>query len=81
AGPTLYGLFGRRAGSVPGYRYSRALREANLVWSEKTIDALFAQGPHAFTPGSKMPLQRMPKAADRSELIAYLKRVTAPMRE
>lgn len=76
AGPTLHGVFGRRAGSVAGYNYSRALRESRLIWTEETIDALFAQGPHTYTPGSKMPLQRMPESRDRAELIAYLKRVT-----
>ena len=78
AGPTLYGLFGRRAGTVAGYKYSKALTGSDLVWTEETVDALFAQGPHVFTPGSKMPLQQMPEAEDRAELIAYLKRITAP---
>jgi len=81
AGPTLYGVFGRRAGTVPGYTYSAALKESDVVWTEKTIDALFAEGPHVYTPGSKMPLQRMPSADDRKELIAYLKRVTAAKTE
>ncbi len=76
AGPTLHGLFGRRAGSVAGYIYSKALRESRLIWTEETVDALFAEGPHTYTPGSKMPLQRMPASRDRAELIAYLKRVT-----
>ena len=40
--------------------------------------ALFAEGPHEYTPGSKMPLQRMPNPQDRAELIAYLRAVTAP---
>ena len=65
-----------RAGA--GYKYSKALTGSDLVWTEETVDALFAQGPHVFTPGSKMPLQQMPKAEDRAELIAYLKRVTEP---
>ena len=42
AGPTLYGLFGRRAGSVAGYNYSEALADSDLVWTEQTVDALFA---------------------------------------
>src|SRR3546814_3372309 len=57
AGPTLHGIFGRRAGSVPGYKYSDALKESELVWNEKTIGNLFKLGPDDFTPGSKMPLQ------------------------
>mgnify|MGYP000441882953 CR=1 FL=1 len=78
AGPTLYGVFGRRAGALDGYNYSDALRHSDLVWTEETIDRLFALGPDAFTPGSKMPLQRMPSAEDREDLIAYLKTITAP---
>jgi cytochrome c len=77
AGPTLYGIFGRRSGSVDGYPYSEALADGRLVWTEETVDTLFAEGPDAFTPGSKMPLQRMPDPEDRAELIAYLKRITA----
>jgi cytochrome c len=78
AGPTLFRLFGRPAGSVPGYPYSEALARSGIVWTEETVDRLFALGPETFTPGSKMPLQRMPDPGDRAALIAYLKRVTAP---
>ena len=78
AGPTLYRLFGRPAGTVPGYPYSETLAKSGIVWSEETVDRLFALGPETFTPGSKMPLQRMPDPADRAALIAYLKRVTTP---
>jgi cytochrome c len=73
AGPTFWHLIGRRAGSVPGYPYSRALKASGLVWSEATIDRLFAEGPQAVAPGSKMPLQKMPSAQDRADLIRYLK--------
>jgi cytochrome c len=78
AGPTLYRLFGRVAGSHPGYPYSRALQESDLVWTEATVARLFEVGPENLVPGSKMPLQRMPNAEDRADLIAYLKKVTAP---
>ncbi len=46
------------------------------MWTEETFDKLFELGPDAFTPGSKMPLQRMPDPRDRAELIAYLKQIT-----
>ncbi|MGI9506534.1 MAG: c-type cytochrome [Geminicoccaceae bacterium] len=78
AGPTLYRLFGRTAGSHPDYRYSDALVKSDLVWNEETIDKLFAIGPDHLLPGTKMPLQRMPSAQDRAELIAFLKKVTTP---
>jgi len=77
AGPTLYGVFGRRAGAIADYNYSEALRESGLIWTEDTINQLFDLGPDSFTPGSKMPLQRMPSAKDRQDLITYLKTITA----
>jgi cytochrome c len=78
AGPSLFALFGRTAGSRPGYPYSKALRASALVWTEETVARLFEIGPDRLLPGTKMPLQRMPDADDRAELIAHLKRITAP---
>jgi cytochrome c len=78
AGPTLHALFGRRAGSLPGYTYSRALAQSGIIWTEDTVARLFEQGPDSFTPGSKMPLQRLPDPAERAALIAFLKTATAP---
>jgi cytochrome c len=78
AGPTLYGLFGRKAGSVADYRYSEALSEATIIWSAETIDRLFDLGPDHYTPGTKMPMQRITGAEDRADLIAYLREATGP---
>ena len=78
AGPTLYKLFGRKAGGLAGYDYSQALERAEIVWTPETVSRLFAQGPHVVTPGSKMPIQRMPDAADRRALIAYIERHAMP---
>ncbi len=76
--PLKGGLFGRRAGSVPGYPYSRALAESGITWTEETVARLFEVGPEALTPGSTMPLQRLPDPADRAALVAYLRAVTGP---
>lgn len=76
AGPTLYKLFGRKAGSLPGYVYSEALKDSDIVWTEATIARLFDEGPDKITPGSKMPLQRLRSHEERDALIAYLKRAT-----
>jgi len=76
AGPTLHGVFGRPAGSVPGYFYSPTLRNAQIVWTEDTINALFDMGPDHYIPGSKMPMQVIAGADDRADLIAYLKQAT-----
>lgn len=76
AGPTLHGIFGRRAGSLPGYRYSQVLLEADIVWADDTIDLLFDLGPDHYIPGSKMPMQRITARQDRVDLIDYLKQAT-----
>lgn len=78
AGPTLWGLFGRRAGTVEGYAYSDALDGSDIVWGPDTIDKLFDLGPDHYTPGSKMPMQRITGAKDRSDLIDYLAESTDP---
>jgi cytochrome c len=76
AGPSLYKLFGRKAGSLPGYPYSDALKKADIVWSEETIELLFGLGPNHYTPGTKMPLQRIADPKTREALIAFLKVAT-----
>ena len=72
AGPTLHGVFGRRIASLPGYPYSEAVKGLDIVWSAETIERLFELGPEVFTPGSKMPLQKMTDPRQRSALIAYM---------
>ena len=78
AGPTLFDLFGRRAGTVPGYSYSPILTGSDIIWSDETIDALFDLGPDHYIPGSKMPMQRITAQRDRDDLIAFLKSATQP---
>jgi len=78
AGPTLHNLFGRRAGAVADYAYSPTLTNADIVWSAETIDALFDEGPDHYIPGTKMPMQRIARAQDRNDLIAFLRTATAP---
>lgn len=78
AGPTLHRLFGRRIATVPGYPYSPALKGLDIIWNETTVSQLFELGPEVFTPGSKMPLQKMTDPAQRADLIAYLRATTMP---
>ncbi|KIN70314.1 WD domain/Cytochrome c family protein [Sulfitobacter noctilucae] len=73
AGPSLYGLFGRRAGTVADYTYSDTLDGADIIWSSDTINALFDLGPDHYIPGTKMPMQRIAKQSDRDDLIDYLR--------
>ena len=76
AGPTLHGVFGRRAGTVEGYFYSDTLSGSHIVWDETSIDALFDEGPDHYIPGSKMPMQVIAGAQDRADLVAYLREAT-----
>jgi cytochrome c len=77
AGPTLAGIFGRRIASLPGYNFSEALTRLDIVWTPETVAKLFEIGPAAYTPGTKMPEQRIGSEADRKALVDFLERVTA----
>jgi len=76
AGPTLHGLFGRRIATLPGYNFSPALRQLDFVWTRETVAKLFEIGPAAYTPGTKMPDQRIGRAEDREALVNFLERTT-----
>ena len=76
AGPTLYGVFGRRAGTLEGYPYSEALTNSQIVWNAETINRLFSEGPDKVTPGTKMPIQRMKNDQDRRDLVSFLQSAT-----
>lgn len=78
AGPTLHGLFGRPIATVPGYVYSDALLKMDIVWTPQTVAQLFEVGPNAFTPGTKMPEQKLTDLEDRQALVEWLARVTEP---
>ncbi|WP_104205191.1 c-type cytochrome [Billgrantia saliphila] len=70
AGPSLHGLVGRPAGSVPDFDYSPALREADLIWNRDTLDAFLA-GPQDFLPGTRMVLWGLDERT-RGRIIDYL---------
>ena len=76
AGPTLYKIFGRKAGTLEGYKYSKALINSDIIWNEESINRLFDEGPDKVTPGTKMPIQRMKKIQDRQDLVMFLKKAT-----
>jgi cytochrome c len=70
-GPSLQGVVRRKAGIVPGFRYSRAMKSATLSWDEKTLDGYIAD-PQTVVPGNLMPFSGLPDAKQRADLIAYL---------
>jgi cytochrome c len=74
-GPNLNGVFGRRAGSVPGFGYSAALRGSGIVWTPRALEAWLAD-PADFVQGTTMAFTGYRNADDRRDLIAYLLRAT-----
>jgi cytochrome c len=76
AGPTLAGIFGRRIATLPGYNFSEALKRLDIVWTPETVSRLFEIGPSTYTPGTKMPEQRIGSEQDRAALVKFLERAT-----
>jgi cytochrome c len=78
AGPTLWNVFGRKAGTLSGYAYSKALLDSPIIWTEQSIGELFEKGPQHVVPGTKMPLQKMSNKQERDAMIVWLKEKTTP---
>jgi cytochrome c len=76
AGPTLEGLFGRRIATLPGYDFSEALKRLDIVWTPETVSKLFELGPMTYTPGTKMPEQRIGSPQARAALMRFLEKAT-----
>jgi cytochrome c len=76
-GPRHLGLLGRKAGSIPGFPYSDAIRRSGITWSETTLNE-FLSGPQAYVPGTRMTFTGLPDAQDRADVIAFLKEATKP---
>ena len=73
-GPLHKGVFGRKAGTAPGFSYSPALKSAGPTWDETSLDKWLA-GPSQFVPGSRMGFS-VGDAADRADIVAYLRSVS-----
>jgi cytochrome c len=72
-GPSLFGVVGREAGSVPGFAYSSAMKNADIVWDEETLDR-YIENPDAVVPGNRMkPYPGVDSAEERAKIIAHLK--------
>jgi cytochrome c len=71
-GPSLYGVYGSHAASVPGYNFSSALKSSKIVWNQKTLDKFLAN-PQGYVTGTKMTYPGLPSASKRADVIAYLK--------
>jgi cytochrome c len=74
-GPSLHGIFTRKAGELPDFRYSPAIKRSAISWTPETLDK-FITDPQAMVPANRMPYAGMPSADDRADLIAYLQSAT-----
>lgn len=70
-GPNLYGLFGRQVGNSEGFNYSKAVQEANFVWTPEKLEE-WLTSPRNFLPGNRMSFAGVRKPQDRINVIAYL---------
>lgn len=70
-GPSLAGVAGRRAGSLPGYNYSAALRSSGLTWNAATLDR-WLTAPQRMVPGTRMPFTGIADSARRKQVVDHL---------
>ena len=74
-GPNLHGVFGRTSGTSDGFKYSKAMKEAAIVWDDETI-AAYLEAPRKYIPKNKMAFAGLRKQKDRDNVIAFLKEAT-----
>jgi cytochrome c len=74
-GPSLHGVFTRKAGELADFRYSPALKRSGIAWTPETLDKFLAD-PQAMVPGNRMPYAGLASASDRADLIAWLQQAT-----
>ena len=70
-GPSLHGVFGRRAARLEDFRYSPALKKSGITWTPQAMDS-YVVDPQKAVPANRMPYAGMPEARDRADLIAYM---------
>ncbi len=74
-GPNLHGLFGRKAGSLDGFKFSKAMKASGIVWDEAMLDK-YPTKPRKLVPKTKMTFSRLTKQSQRDNIIGYLKDAT-----
>lgn len=70
-GPNLFGLFGRKAGTAPGFSYSPAMKNSGVVWDDDTLRK-FLRDPQGFIPGNRMGFPGIKDDKALADLLAYL---------
>jgi cytochrome c len=78
-GPSLHGVYGRKAGTLAGYNYTDAMKNSGFTWDEASLNT-YLTNPRKVVPGTRMVFVGLPKEQDRLNVIAYLKQAggTAP---
>ena len=74
-GPTLYGIFGRKAAILPNYRYSKAMKNSGITWDEESLRK-YLERPRVFVKGTRMAFAGVKKRDEMDDLIAFLKDAT-----
>lgn len=74
-GPTLHGLFGRKAATVPNFKYSKAMKASGVTWDEESLRA-YLKKPRKFIKGTRMAFAGIKKKKQMDDLVAYLKEAT-----
>jgi cytochrome c len=74
-GPNLFGIFGRAAGTVEGFKYSKAMLESGIVWGTEILDR-YLKKPKDVVPRGKMTFPGLRKEDDRADVIAYIMQAT-----
>ena len=70
-GPSLRGVFGRKAGALDDFRYSPAMKRSGITWTAQSLEAFIAE-PQKVVPANRMPYDGLPNARDRADLIAWM---------
>jgi cytochrome c len=70
-GPSLFGVVGRKPGSIADFVYSDAMKQSDFYWNFDKLDAYMANPKHVI-PGNKMPFGGIPEEQERADIIAYL---------
>jgi len=74
-GPSLHGVFNRKAGALADFRYSPAMKGAGIVWTAQTLDE-FLSDPQKMVPANRMPYGGIGDVGERADLVAYLAQAT-----
>ena len=74
-GPSLHGIFERKAAALTDFRYSPAMKRSGISWTPETLDKFIAD-PQAMVPANRMPYAGMANPNDRADLIAYLQKMS-----